>query len=131
MVTALRVDIDAGDSRTAQAAVEDLSESFQEVDNTDVPDGYVGTMRSEQAGLRKSLLRIYHLQREVFLPSAYWLIVAIVALILTLLMVTNFGGLPEPLAAVGFLSFFFLSLLELLNIIGTPLKAGVDGPKTT
>ena len=126
VVTALRVDIDAGNSRTAQAAVEDLSESFQEVDDTDVPDGYVGTMRSEQAGLRKSLLRIYHLQREVFLPSAYWLIVAIVALILVLLMVTNFGGLAESLAAVGFLSFFFLSLLELLNIIGTPLKVGVE-----
>lgn len=41
-------------------------------------------------------------------------------------MVTNFGGLPESLAAVGFLSFFFLSLLELLNIIGTPLKVGVE-----
>jgi hypothetical protein len=34
------------------------------------------------------------LQREEFLPSAYWLIVTIVAFILILLMATNFGGLP-------------------------------------
>ena len=47
------------------------------------------------------------------------------ALLLSLLMVTNFGGLPESLVAIGFLSFFFLSLLQLLNMIGTPLKPGV------
>ncbi len=126
VVAALRADIDAGNSRTAQAAIEDLEESFHELDDTDVPDGYIGTMRSEQAGLRKSLLRIYHLQREEFLPSAYALMVALVALIVILLLVTNFGGLPESLVAVGFLSFFFLSLIQLLNIIGTPLKAGVE-----
>jgi hypothetical protein len=40
VVTALRVDIDAGNSRTAQAAVEDLSDSFQELENTDAPEGY-------------------------------------------------------------------------------------------
>ncbi len=126
VVTSLRADIDAGDTRTGQAAVEDLSESFKELDNTDVPDGYIGTLRSEQAGLRKSLLRVYHLQREEFLPSAYVLIVTLVALIVTLLMVTNYGGLAESLVAVGFLSFFFLSLIQLLNIISTPLKSGVE-----
>ena len=126
VVTTLRADIQASDSRTCQAAIEDLSESFLELEDSDVPEGYISGMRTEQNGLRKSLLRIYHLQREVFLPSAYAMIVAIVTLILILLMVTNFGGLPESLAAVGFLSFFFLSLLQLLNIIGTPMKVGVE-----
>jgi hypothetical protein len=96
-LSALRVDIEAGNSRTAQAAVEALSESFQGADNTDVPDGYVGGMRSEQAGLRKSLSRIYHLQREEFLPSAYWLIVTIVALILILLWPRTAAGFPRAL----------------------------------
>jgi hypothetical protein len=83
-------------------------------------------VRAEQAGLRKALLRVYHLRREEFLPSAYSLIVAFVTLILVLLMFTNFGGLAESLVTVGFLSFFFLALLRLLNVISTPFKVGME-----
>jgi hypothetical protein len=71
------------------------------------------------------MLRIYHLQRERFLPSAWAMIVAIVAFILTLLMFTNFG-FAESLATIGFLSFFFVSLLRLVSIISTPFKLGVE-----
>jgi hypothetical protein len=120
----LRADIDAGDTRTCQAAIEDLSESFLELDESDVPANYIVRMRSEQAGLRKSVLRVYNLQREEFLPSAYSMIVAFVALILLLLLLTNFDGLAESLVTVGFLSFFFLALLRLLNVISTPFKVG-------
>ena len=126
VVTSLRIDIDAGNSRTAQAAVEELSETFLELEDTDVPANYIVRQRSEQAGLRKALLRIYHLQREEFLPSAYAIIVALVGLILILLMVTDFGGDAESLVAVGFLSFFFLALLRLLNTISTPFKPGAE-----
>jgi hypothetical protein len=126
VVTTLRADIDAGNSRTCQAAIEDLSETFLELDKSDAPANYVVRMRSEQAGLRKSLLRVYHLQREEFLPSAYAMIVAFVALILVLLMFTNFDGLAESLVTVGFLSFFFLALLRLLAVISTPFKVGTE-----
>jgi hypothetical protein len=123
VVTTLRAYIDDGKSRTSQAAVEDLSESFLELDESDVSANYIVRLRSEQAGLRKSLLRVYHLQREEFLPSAYSMIVAFVALILVLLLFTNFDGLVESLVTVGFLSFFFL-VLRLLNVISTPFKVG-------
>jgi ABC-type multidrug transport system fused ATPase/permease subunit len=126
VVTTLRADIDAGDTRTCQAAVEDLSESFLELDESDVPANYIVRLRAEQAGLRKSLLRVYHLQREEFLPSAYAMIIAFIALILALLMFTNFDGLAESLVTVGFLSFFFLALLRLLSVISTPFKVGTE-----
>jgi ABC-type multidrug transport system fused ATPase/permease subunit len=126
VVTTLRADIDAGDTRTCQAAIEDLSETFLELDESDVPANYIVRMRSEQAGLRKSILRVYHLQREEFLPSAYAMIVTFIALILALLMFTNFDGLAESLVTVGFLSFFFLALLRLLNVISTPFKVGTE-----
>ncbi len=126
VVSSLRIDIDAGDSRTAQAAVEELSETFLELEDTDVPANYIVRQRSEQAGLRKALLRIYHLQREEFLPSAYSMIVTLVGLILILLLLTDFGGTAESLGAVGFLSFFFLALLRLLNVISTPFKVGME-----
>ena len=126
VVTSLRADIDAGDTRTCQAAIEDLSETFLELDESDVPANYIVRLRAEQAGLRKSLLRVYHLQKEEFLPSAYAMIVAFIALILVLLMFTNFDGLSESLVTVGFLSFFFIALLRLLNIISTPFKVGLE-----
>jgi hypothetical protein len=106
--------------------VEELSETFLELEDTEVPANYIVRQRSEQAGLRKSLLRIYHLQREEFLPSAYAMIVTLVGLILILLLLTDFGGTAESLVAVGFLSFFFLALLRLLNVISTPFKAGQE-----
>jgi hypothetical protein len=36
------------------------------------------------------------------------------------------GGLPESLITLGFLSFFFLYLLRLLNVIDTPFKVGQE-----
>jgi hypothetical protein len=126
VVTSLRVDIDTENSRTCQAAIEDVSETFLELDDSDVPANYIVRLRGEQANLRRSVLRVYHLQREEFLPSAYAMIVIFVSLILVLLMVTNFDGLLESLVAVGFLSFFFLALFRLLNVINTPFKVGVE-----
>lgn len=126
VVTTLRADIDTGDSRTCQAAIEEISETFHELDDTDVPATTIGRLRTEQAGLRMALLRIYHLQREKFLPSAWAIIVGIVAFMLTLLMFTNFDGFAESLATLGFLSFFFLSLLRLLSVISTPFTVGVE-----
>jgi hypothetical protein len=52
------------------------------------------------------------------------MIVSFIALILVLLMLTNFDGLAESLVTVGFLSFFFLALLRLLSVISTPFKVG-------
>jgi hypothetical protein len=83
-------------------------------------------LRQEQAGLRKSLLRVYHIQREEFLPSAYAMIVSMVVIILALVMFTNIEGRAESLVTLGFLSFFFLYLLRLLNVIDKPFKVGEE-----
>jgi uncharacterized membrane protein len=115
-----------GNTRDCQAAIEDLSESLLELEESDVPANYVVRLRAEQAGLRKSLLRVYHIQREQFLPSAKAMITTIVAIILALLLITKLGGLAESLITLGFLSFFFLYLLRLLNVIDTPFKVGQE-----
>jgi hypothetical protein len=82
VVTTLRSDINAGNTRDCQAAVEEVGES---------------------------LLRVYHIQRESFLPSAKAMITTIVAVILALLLVTKLGGLVESLITLAFLSFFLLT----------------------
>jgi hypothetical protein len=126
VVDALRKDIDAGNTRQAAAAVEALSEPFLELEEADVPANYVLRPRQAQAGRRKAVLRVYHIQREEFLPSTYTMIVSFVVMIVLLLLVTNMGGLLESLVTVAFLSFFFIYLLQLLNVINRPFKVGVE-----
>ena len=81
------------------------------LEESDVPANYIVRLRQEQAGLRKSLLSVYQIQREEFLPSAYAMIVSFVVMILTLLMLTKIHDRVETLVTLGFLSFFFLYLL--------------------
>lgn len=121
VVDGLRHDIDAGNTRDCQTAIEDLSDSFIELEESDVPANYVVRLRQEQAALR-----IYHIQREEFLPSAYAMIVSSVILILLLLLFTTIEGPAETLVTVGFLAFFFVYLLRLLNVINKPFKVGQD-----
>jgi hypothetical protein len=102
VVDSLRRDIDAGNTRDCQAAIEDLSNSLIELEESDVPANHVVRLRQEQAGLRKATLRIYHIQREEFLPSAYAMIVSFVALILLLLLFTTIEGPAETLVTVAF-----------------------------
>jgi hypothetical protein len=124
VVTGLRADIDAGDTRECQLAIEDLSESFLELENTDVPANYIVRLRQSQSGLRKAILRVYHIQREEFLPSAFAMIVSIVVIILAVVTFTDFDGVAQSLVTVGFLSFFFIYLLRLLRVIDKPFKVG-------
>jgi hypothetical protein len=124
VVTALRADINNGATRDCQAAIEDLSVSFLELEESDVPANYVVRLRQEQAALRKTALRVYHIQREEFLPSAKTMIFSIVAIILALMMFTNLEGHAESVVTLAFLSFFFLYLLRLLMIIDKPFKVG-------
>ena len=124
VVTSLRADITSGNTRECQAAIEDLSPTLEELENSDVPANYIVRLRSEQAALRKAALRVYHIQREEFLPSAKAMITSVVAIIMLILLLTDVGGLVESLVTVGFLGFFFVYLLRLLNVIDKPFKAG-------
>lgn len=122
----MRHDINDGSSRRCQEAVEDLNDSFIELENSDVPANYIVRMRSEQAALRKSTLRFYTIQREEFLPSAKAMITSLVVVIIVMLMLTNMGGMVESLVTVAFLGFFFVYLMRLLNVIDKPFKAGAN-----
>ncbi len=124
VVTTLRADINVGNTRECQEAIEDLSQSLHEMEDTDVPANYIVRLRAEQSSLRKALLRVYHLQREEFLPSAYAMIVSLIVVILAVVMFTNFEDLPVSVVTLAFLAFFFLYLLQLLNVINKPFKVG-------
>jgi hypothetical protein len=90
VVSSLRIDIDAGDSRTAQAAVEELSGTFLELEDTDVPANYIVRQRSKQAGLRKALPAHLPPPTRGVPPVGYSMIVTLVGLILLNIISTPF-----------------------------------------
>jgi hypothetical protein len=121
IVESFRHDLGDPDTFRALQAIDDLNETFLEMDRIGVPATYTSRLRNEQGALRRSVLRVYHVQRTEFLPSAYLLIQSIVALIITVLAFTETEG-PQYQAVIilGFISFFFISLLRLLRIMDRP-----------
>jgi hypothetical protein len=113
---------DLGDDRSTQAldAINELNVTFLEFDRIGVPATYTSRLRAEQGALRRSVLREYHVQRTEFLPSAYLLIQSIVVIILTVLAFMEIEPTYEAVIILGFISFFFISLLWLLRIMDRP-----------
>ncbi len=122
IVYAFRADLSSTDGRSCLAAIEELSPSFVELERLEVPANYIVRLRGEQGAIRKSVLRVYHVQRTEFLPSAYVLITTIVALIIAVALFTDIGPLDDSLPIVAFLSFFFIYLVRLLKALDTPFR---------
>lgn len=123
ITVSLRTDLMHG-TREGLTAVNDLSESFVELEQLDVPANYIVRLRAEQGIVRKSLLRIYHIQRIDFLPSAYILIQTVVGLIIASLVFTKLDPLSESIVVLIFISYFFIYLTRLLRILDTPFRVG-------
>jgi hypothetical protein len=122
IVSAFRADLSSSESRLCLAAIEELSPSFLELERLEVPANYIVRLRGEQGAIRRSVLRVYHVQRTEFLPSAYILVTAIVALITAVALFTDIGALDDSLPIVAFLSFFFIYLVRLLKVLDTPFR---------
>jgi hypothetical protein len=124
VVATLRSDINLGDTRDCLGAVEALSASILELEDSKVPPNYIARLRQEQAAMRAALLRVYHIQREQFLPSARAMVVSVVVLVLAVLMFTDVSGEEASLVTLGFLSFFFIYLARLINVMEQPFRVG-------
>lgn len=122
VVASLRQDLPHPDSRATLAAINELSASFVEMERLDVPANYIVRLRAEQGAIRKSVLRIYHIQRTAFLPSAYVLIQTVVGLIIAALLLTEFDPLYQSIVVLAFISYFFIYLVRLLRILDTPFR---------
>jgi hypothetical protein len=124
IVTALRADLAEPGYRTCLDAINALSDSFLELERFEVPANYIVRLRAEQGIVRKNVLRIYHIQRIDFLPSAYILIQTIVGLIIAALVLTEVEPLSESIVLIVFISYFFIYLVRLLRILDTPFRVG-------
>lgn len=121
IVESFRADLADG-TRKALAHVVSLSEPFLEMERLGVPPNYIIRLKQEQGTLRKSLLRIYHIQRIQFVPSAHILVNAIIATIIGLLIFTSIEPVHDSILLVAFVSFLFIYLTRLIRVIDTPFR---------
>lgn len=122
VVASLRHDLATSGSRTCLGAVNDLSKSFDQLEEIAVPLPYVIRLRTEQSNMRKGLLRIYHIQRVAFLPSARLLIQSVVGMIIGSLLLTELDSLFQSIVVLTFISYFFIYLVKLLTVLDTPFN---------
>lgn len=122
IVKELLEDLADNGSRRCLTAINELSPSFVEMERMDVPANYIVRLRNEQGIVRRLLLRIYHIQRTNFLPSAYVLIQTIVSLIVTALVFTRLDPLVASIVVLIFIAYFFIYLVRLLKILDTPFR---------
>jgi hypothetical protein len=89
-----------------------------------VPPNYIVRLKSEEAAMRKSVLRMYHIQRTGFLPSAYIFVQSLVVLMLVMLVFVKIQPLYSSIIVIVFLTYLFVYILGLLRILDRPFREG-------
>lgn len=124
VVTTFKADLATPGARTCLEAVNVITDSFAEMDRLEVIATYISRLRGEQAAIRKTVLRVYHIQHTEFVPSAYTLIWAVLLLAVGVLTFTISGDSKEAYVLLGAIYFFLLYLARLLKILDTPFQPG-------
>lgn len=117
----LREDLIDGSGNTIDT-VEELTESFLEMDRLGVPPNYIARLKEAQAQIVRNLMRVHYIQRIDFLPSAFTLVELILALLIALLMFTQVANTLTDAILLGFISLIFLYILRLLRVLDSPFR---------
>lgn len=110
-------------SYDASQNIRDLTSYFTAMESGKVPANFIVKLKQQSTQLLRSRHRLNYIQKIKFIPSATILVRAIVAVTITLLLLTNVDPYYGGLAIVGIISFIFIYVLLLLDVIGTPFHA--------
>jgi hypothetical protein len=126
VISGLRADVSNVDSRQALRGLSALSHSFLEMEQLGVPPNYIARLKSEEATVRRALLRMYHIQSTEFLPSAYVLVQSIIALVLVLLVLTRIEPFWDSVIVTVFVTYIFVYVYRLLRFMDRPFRVDAD-----
>ena len=105
-------------------AIDSLSNNFQHMEKVGLLPNYLVRLKTEQGNVRKNILRVLHIQKTQFLPSAYILAESIVALLVFVLLFIKTEGSPESMLLFGFISYMFIYITRLIRTIEQPFREG-------
>jgi hypothetical protein len=103
--------------------VHKLNDSFISMEQAGVPANFIVKFKQQQAQLVRSLFRVNYIQRITFIPSATVLAQVIVALTISLLLLTEIEPFYGGMALAALISFILVYILRLLRVISTPFHS--------
>jgi hypothetical protein len=118
------IQVATGNAEQALKSINALAQSFVEMEKLGVIANYIVRLRQEQSAMKKAVLRIHHIQRVQFLPSAHLFAQTTVYLIVGLLLFTRLEPQRDGLILIAFVTYLFVFLIKLIRLIETPFEAG-------
>jgi hypothetical protein len=112
----------SGDYTALHDSVSALTPVFAEMEAAGAAPTYLSRIRSDQATIRRLVLRVAHVQRIDFLPSAYLLLLTTVCVVVTILVFTRIEPLYLAFVLVAFVTFLFVYMIRLLRVLETPFR---------
>ncbi|TAH31793.1 hypothetical protein EYC58_03900 [Candidatus Saccharibacteria bacterium] len=104
----------------ARREIHDLNITFGEMEKAGVPPNFVVKLKQQQAQLLRSMYRVNYIQKIRFIPSAFFLVRALVILVVGLLLLTDIDPFYGGLLISGIITFIMTYMLLLIQVISVP-----------
>ncbi len=114
------------DFNSCLGLIDSLSARFDEMAKLGFLPNYVVRLKAEQGNIRRMVLRVYHMQKTTFLPSAYMLGESMVFLIVMILLFVKTEPYYEGIFLFTIVSYMFIYITKLIRTVETPFKEGED-----
>lgn len=101
-----------------------LTPIFGRLEGMGMAANFVVRLRTSQDVLRRSVLRVYQIQRVEFVPSVHVLVQTLVFSILALMLLLKTEGDPASAILFGFISYMFVYALYLIRLLEQPFAKG-------
>lgn len=106
------------------AEIGKLTPIFGRLESMGMAANFVVRLRTTQDVLRRSMLRIYQIQRVEFVPSVHVLVRTLVFSIVAMMLFLKTEGDPASAIMFGFISYMFVYALYLVRLLEQPFAKG-------
>lgn len=106
------------------AEIGKLTPIFGRLESMGMTANFVVRLRATQDVLRRSMLRIYQIQRIEFVPSVHVLVQTLVFSIVAMMLFLKTEGDPASAILFGFISYMFVYALYLVRLLEQPFAKG-------
>lgn len=106
------------------AEIGKLTPIFGRLESMGMTANFVVRLRTTQDVLRRSMLRIYQIQRVEFVPSVHVLVQTLVFSIVAMMLFLKTEGDPASAIMFGFISYMFVYALYLVRLLEQPFAKG-------
>jgi len=106
------------------AEIGKLTPIFGQLESMGMTANFVVRLRTTQDVLRRSMFRVYQIQRVEFVPSVRVLVQTLVLSIVTMMLFLKTEGDPASAILFGFISYMFIYALYLVRLLEQPFAKG-------